>query len=336
MTSDEERKEAASAEDGPTFRADFVFEDLEFDEEARTLRFRLAPDPRRYRRVDEDDRHGWYDPIESMFLTDELLKNTAPQMVGLPFYFQQQQIGNAEEYVKARSAEIEAQLDGEPPAGELRDASQEFLSSLDVRALRFAFLSIDVVGSTSLASRLSGEVYGRIISTLLGELSLLVPAFHGHVLKYTGDGLIAYFPEPAFITKNDLALDCALVMRMLVHDALNPALLQRDLPPIEVRVGVDSGKALVVTMGSELTKRETDLLGLTLSLAAKVQSLAKPGEVLVGQTSDENLHIAWREQLEEIGLPDDWKYTNWEGGLYRVYRFGRRPDSPPRGPVGHH
>ena len=32
-------------------------------------------------------------------------------------------------------------------------------------------------------------------------MSEIIPKFHGHVLKYTGDGLIGYFPEPSFITK---------------------------------------------------------------------------------------------------------------------------------------
>jgi len=50
----------------------------------------------------------------------------------------------------------------------------------------------------------------RVIPIALFEFSLAIPAFHGHVLKYTGDGLIAYFAEPSFLTKNDLALDCAL------------------------------------------------------------------------------------------------------------------------------
>ena len=61
------------------------------------------------------------------------------------------------------------------------------------------------------------------------ELSELVPKFWGYVLKYTGDGLIAYFPEPSFITMNDAALYCALTMRKIVYQALNTALQHRSL-----------------------------------------------------------------------------------------------------------
>ena len=221
-------------------------------------------------------------------------------------------------------------LDGALTEPTFDDKSEEFLESLATDQLGFVILVVDIVGSTTLSQTVGNRTYARVIATVLHELSLTIPAFHGHVLKYTGDGLIAYFPEPSFITKNDLGLDCALTLRLLVYEAINPALEARGLPSLGIRIGLDSGEAIVVTMGHPATKQHKDVIGATVSLAAKIQALAKPGAILVGQTVDRNLHIQWRENLQEVGLADDWKYLDVEGNPYRVLRVGRDPDAGPR------
>lgn len=58
-----------------------------------------------------------------------------------------------------------------------------------------------------------------------------------------------------------------------------------------VLIGLDSGEALVVTMGHPATKQHKDIIGATVSLAAKIQARAEPGTILVGQTVDRNLRL---------------------------------------------
>jgi len=60
---------------------------------------------------------------------------------------------------------------------------------------------------------------GNKTPATMKTLSLVVPEFHGHVLNYTGDGFIAYFAEPSFTTKNDLAIDCVLTWREQLQEA---------------------------------------------------------------------------------------------------------------------
>lgn len=95
----------------------------------------------------------------------------------------------------------------------------------------------------------------------LAELSGVVPLFRGHVLKYGGDGLIAFMPGPSQNHQNDLAIDCALTMHMLVYAAMNPMLEEAGLPLIEVRIGIDAGEASVRVLGSSATKRHADIIG---------------------------------------------------------------------------
>jgi class 3 adenylate cyclase len=158
------------------------------------------------------------------------------------------------------------------------------------------------------------------MEVMLYELSNIIPLFRGHVLKYTGDGLIAYFPEPGFTTKNDLAIDCALTLRRLVYFALNPLLREIQYPNIDVRIGLDSGQAYVLTIGSPATKQHMDIIGSVVSIAAKIQSVANPGGVFLGQATLQSLHTQWRVRCAEWPLPDNWPYKTLDGEMYRIHR----------------
>jgi class 3 adenylate cyclase len=92
-------------------------------------------------------------------------------------------------------AAIEARLRGEQDEPTFEDKSEDFRRSLQVDRLEFVIMRVDVVGSTTLATTADPVAYRRAITTALYELSDVIPKFRGHVLKYTGDGIIAYFPR---------------------------------------------------------------------------------------------------------------------------------------------
>ena len=216
-----------------------------------------------------------YDKLDDVYIPEEELANIAKQLVGKPIYFFPRRINDVKEYIQSRIPEIKARLAGERTEEVLEDKSEEFLESLSSDKLRFVIISFDIAGSTRLSTMLGAEKYRRLIEVVLFEISHIVPEFYGHVLKYTGDGLIAYFPEPSFISKNDLALECALNMRKLVYDALNPILKECGYPAIDIRIGIDSGEACIVVIGSPKTKRHKDIIGAVVNLATKIQGIAE-------------------------------------------------------------
>lgn len=324
-------KPQRDAESSPRLRMDFVAKDVEFDDQTRTMRAVLVPDPRRYEHREIDGTWGWYDRFDRTFMPDEVLAAAAAQMPGTPMYYQPQEISDAEEYVRSRKGAIELALDGQVPAPTFEDKSEAFLQSLAKDKLGFVILSLDIVGSTRLSQAVAASEYARMIAAVVSELSLVVPQFHGHVLNYTGDGFIAYFAEPSFTTKNDLAIDCALTLRLLLYQGINPALESRNLPKLGIRVGLDAGEAVVVTLGDPRTKQQKDIIGSVVNLAAKIQAAAEPGAILLGDTVDKNLHVAWREQLQEVGPPPAWPYRDADGKPYRLWRVGRDADAGPTG-----
>ena len=316
------------------FRMDFVQEIVSVDEDKRTFTVRLIPNPRRYEWKEIDGKRYLYDKLDNiLFFPEKVFFDLVKQMVGQPIYFQPQEIDNAEQYVKSRIPSIRARLRGDEKPATFEDKSEAFLESLAQDKLGFVIMCVDIVGSTKLSINLDLKKYTKLISTVLYEIGEIVPKFHGHVLKYTGDGLIAYFPEPSFITKNDLAIDCALTIRRLVYSGLNPIFKENGYPCIDIRIGLDSGEACVVTIGSPETKQHKDIIGAVVSLAAKIQSLGKPGDILLGDITVRNLHTMWREICEELKIGENWVYKGEDGKPYKVHKikFGYVPTSPNSG-----
>ncbi len=231
------------------------------------------------------------------------------------------QIDSAEDYINGRLLYIRKMLTSVDIPTKLVDKSEDFLNSLAPDKLEFAILSIDIADSTLLSTVMSPEKYSRLIRTILFELSRVVPKFHGYVLKYTGDGLIAYFPAPSFIRMNDLAIDCALTMHLLIYKGINPILKDEGYQPIDIRIGIDSGEAYIETIGSPEAKQHRDIIGSVVSLANKIQSIAGVGEIALGDTTLRNLHTMWRENCKEINIETEWPYKGQDGNFYRVHRI---------------
>ena len=142
------------------------------------------------------------------------------------------------------------------------------------------------------------------------------------MLNYTGDGIIAYFPAPSFINKNDLAIDCAATMRLLVRDALNPLLIEHGYVPISVRIGLDAGAAAVIAIGSPATKQRKDIIGAVVNLACKIQSRAPEGEIAIGDIAFKNLHTNWRLNCAALEVGSDWQYTQPDSDQpYRIHQL---------------
>lgn len=304
-------------------RMDFVWGIAIEDVNGGSLFLRPVPNPRRYELIDDSTGRFWFDKLDNLRIPEEMVNEALKEMREMPVSCLQRRVDDIAAYLKSRIPTIEAGIRGESDDLELSDASGEYLSSINRDKQGFAVMCVDLVGSTKLGQSLSQDEYARLIQTLTYELSELVFIFRGHVLKYTGDGLIAYFPEPSLISMHDLCFDCAKSMLTLVEYVFNPVCVNNSLPEVKVRIGIDSGEAHVITIGSAVTKRQKDLIGTTISIASKIQSLGSPGDIMIGEAANRLAHTMWREGLDEFDLPTTWEYTSKEGLPYKVYRMRR-------------
>jgi len=296
------------------FRIDFIFADKPtIDKKTGKFKGLLVPDPERYEFKEMGGQEGYYDRFDNVFIPIEVLKKAAPSLAGKPIYYSPPKINDADELIKDRIPKIREFLDNKTESEKyvFKDASEEFLKGLERDELRFIVLTIDLKGSTKMSQELEPEKNAKIITLFLREMAIVVEQFNGFVLKYVGDGLIAYFPEPNMVGMTDNALDCAATMKKLILFGLNPILKEKGFPELSFRIGLDSGEGIVKTIGAESIKIHKDVISETINLSCKIQSVAATNQILMGQSTAVYLHTFWRKKVNEVKITS-WNYKNKE------------------------
>jgi class 3 adenylate cyclase/tetratricopeptide (TPR) repeat protein len=160
-------------------------------------------------------------------------------------------------------------------------------------------LFCDLVGSTEITAQLDPEEWREVVAGYHRATAEAITRFGGHVAKYLGDGVMAYFGWPeAHDNDGERAARASLAILDAItklneappplpsptHSSLDAPQGRssrnggRDRPPqLTARVGIDSG-AVVVGAGAS---KDADVFGDTPNIAARLQATAAPGTVLV-------------------------------------------------------
>lgn len=208
------------------------------------------------------------------------------------------------------------------------DESKKLLKRHVNRKTNVVIMFTDVNNSTEMSLSLSEDRFALLIQTFAQEISIAVTGYGGYVFKYEGDAVIGLFPgeyDQAKACKN--ALNCTTSILEIIKEVINPAFKENGLPEISVRIGLTYGYALVVLYGNSLEKAYIDIIGSSISLASKIVSIAKPNQVLVGESiynillSSES--ISDRKFIEINLDPTKWKYLSRSDpeSMYRVYEY---------------
>ena len=207
------------------------------------------------------------------------------------------------------------------------DSSEKFLRDNVFQQINMAVLYVDLVGSTTMSMELSAPKLSTLISSFSQEMAYVINAYNGYVLKFVGDAVIGYFVEnklSLFQTINN-AVGCAESMIKAVKQGINPILVEKaELSEISVKIGIDFGKNVIVRYGADEKMAYVDLLGPTMNIASKIQNMAEPDQILVGQQIYEKLHPSIQDFFSDITkkLSDSWKYHSKNSNqIYRVYRY---------------
>jgi class 3 adenylate cyclase len=139
----------------------------------------------------------------------------------------------------------------------------------------------DLVGSTALSARLDPEDMREIIGAYHRCCAEQIAETGGFVAKYMGDGVLAYFGYPqAHEDDAERALHAALSITEAV-----PKLRTSHDPVLQVRVGIATGLVVVGDLIGEGASQEQGVVGETPNLAARLQALAEPGQVVISQST---------------------------------------------------
>ncbi|MBV8054080.1 MAG: AAA family ATPase, partial [Deltaproteobacteria bacterium] len=148
------------------------------------------------------------------------------------------------------------------------------VASADGERRHLTVLFCDLVGSTEIAARLDPEEWREVVAAYHRAAAEAITRFGGHVAKYLGDGVMAFFGYPE-AHDNDAERAARAGLAML--DAIAKLGGQAGCPKLTARVGIDSG-AVVVGAGAG---KEADVFGEAPNIAARVQAAAEPGTVLI-------------------------------------------------------
>ncbi len=202
------------------------------------------------------------------------------------------------------------------------DESDQFLRKNVFSKLYIIVLYVDLVGSTTMTLELPAEKIAIIISSFSQEMAAVIRQHRGYVLKFVGDAVIGYFvSEESGIIAADNAVLCAKSMISVIQKGINPILNQYDYPDLMVKIGVDFGQNIVVRYGADVEHSHVDLMGPTMNIAAKIQNLAKPNQILIGNDVFKRIHPGSQEEFKQIIWKDnEWKYrSRLTGEIYKVY-----------------
>ena len=149
----------------------------------------------------------------------------------------------------------------------------------------------DIVRSTEMAESLGDRAWSAVIGVHRTIADEVVEAQRGRLVKSTGDGILAVFPDPAS------ALEGAVELRAKLDEI-----------GVTVRVGLHSGRIEVAD--------DNDVSGVAVHIAARVMAAADDGEIVVSRTV-RDLMLGADTKFRDLG-PHGLKGVDGEWDLYAL------------------
>ncbi|MBL6953511.1 MAG: AAA family ATPase [Alphaproteobacteria bacterium] len=182
---------------------------------------------------------------------------------------------------------------GRHAAAKEGEAAPNSVNAAERRHLTVMFC--DLVGSTELSQRLDPEDLRDVMQRYQDAVVGAVARYGGYVANFLGDGVLAYFGWPhAYEDQAERAvragLDATAVVQFIQHS-------EGEL--LQARVGLASGQVVVGDLAGDAASETQAVTGQTPNLAARLQGIAKPGEVVVDATTRQLIGTSFI--LEDLG-----------------------------------
>jgi class 3 adenylate cyclase len=155
----------------------------------------------------------------------------------------------------------------------------------DVRK-EITVLFADVRGFTSYSEKHDPEQVTKSLNEYFEVMVEVIAGHEGVLDKYIGDGLMVVFgspvPQPDHVAR---AVITALEMQAALQ-SLNLKRMQRGDEPIQIGIGINTGLAISGNLGA-IQRMEFTVIGDTVNTAARLESRAEKGQILIGKATYE-------------------------------------------------
>jgi class 3 adenylate cyclase/predicted ATPase len=190
-------------------------------------------------------------------------------------------------------------------AAEAEPRSKEKRKASEAERRRLTVMFVDLVGSTALAGQLDPEDMQEVIRSYQNTVAGEIARFKGHVAKFMGDGVLVYFGWPkAHEDEAERAVRAGLALTVAIAKLGTP-----DGQPLAARVGIATGLVVVGDLVGEGAAQEEAVVGETPNLAARLQGIAAPGQVVIAEGTRRLLGAGFvledlgERELKGIGTP---------------------------------
>jgi HD-GYP domain-containing protein (c-di-GMP phosphodiesterase class II) len=177
---------------------------------------------------------------------------------------------------------------------------------------------VDLVGFTSYSEDIQPENVVADLNRYLKDMEPVMLAYHGHIDKYMGDGIMCEFGAPQEYAMHRLmAVTCALKMQRVLAERSHPW---------QMRVGIASGAAIAGLIGG--SRRQTyTAIGDIVNLAARLEQNCTPGRILIDRYTHEDVQQFFEtRKLRELSTRKDLDLSK-EAELERLgQEIIERPD----------
>jgi class 3 adenylate cyclase/tetratricopeptide (TPR) repeat protein len=184
-------------------------------------------------------------------------------------------------------------LHGEAPSPIAETAKEMAPISVEAERRQLSVMFCDLVGSTPLATRYDLEDLREIVGAYHRCVTDTVARFSGFVARHMGDGVLIYFGYPE---AHEDDAERAVRAGLAVIDAVSGL----EAPePLNVRLGIASGLVVVGDLIGAGAAQERGVVGETPNLAARLQTLARPGALVIADGTRRQIGALF--QLEDLG-----------------------------------
>jgi class 3 adenylate cyclase/predicted ATPase len=180
------------------------------------------------------------------------------------------------------------------PAAPLTATSRDAPAPADAERRQLTVMFCDLVGSTSLSSRLDPEDLREVIAAYHRAVAEIVAGYDGFVAKYMGDGVLVYFGYPR--AHED---DAERAVRAGLGSIDAVGRLDIRSTKLQARIGIATGLVVVGDLIGAGSAQEQSVVGETPNLAARLQAFAAPASLVIADST--RRQIGGLFDLEDFG-----------------------------------
>jgi len=154
---------------------------------------------------------------------------------------------------------------------------------------------IDICSFTSISENEAPDTVVKLLNSYFDVIVKEIIAQGGYIDKFIGDAVMAVFKGDFHL---DRAIDACLATRRQIEKLPNESGQKSFMP--SVSIGINSGEVVSGNIGSAALKRlDYTVIGDAVNMAQRLQSLAKPGQILISEASYQKVKESF--QFNNVG-----------------------------------